>query len=103
MIGSVGFFSLLLFVLQTWDSAFGAGVAYTASQRYTNLLFLDRGGCGGRSSLQSSPRLEGAAYDNSHIPIKLTDTHPAFLYEGIVIKNGAGRLRFLIKFKLFWF
>ena len=39
MIGSVGFFSLLLFVLQTWDSAFGAGVAYTASQRYTNLLF----------------------------------------------------------------
>ena len=28
------------------------------------------------------PRLEGAAYDNSHISIKMTDTHPAFLYEG---------------------
>ena len=31
-----------------------------------------------RSSLQSSHRLEGAAHDNSHIPIKLTDIRSPF-------------------------
>ena len=39
IIGSVGFFSLLLFMPQTWGSAFGAGFAYTARQRYTNRPF----------------------------------------------------------------
>ena len=42
------------------------------------VLFKERGGCGFRSSPQSFHRLEGVAYDNSHIPIKLTDTNPPF-------------------------
>ena len=42
---AVGFFSLLLFVPQTWGSAFQAGFAYTAGQQYTNRPFLERVGC----------------------------------------------------------
>ena len=41
---AVGFFSLLLFVPQTWGSAFGAGFAYTARQRNINRPFLRGGG-----------------------------------------------------------
>ena len=50
------------------------------------------------------PRLEGAAYDNSHIPIKLTYTNRPFLERGVdgKQKRSAG-LRFLIELKLFWF
>lgn len=51
-------------------------------------------------------RLEGAAYGAGFTyPNKVTYTNRPFLERGAdgKQKNGAGRLRFLVKFKLFWF
>ena len=52
------------------------------------VLFKERGGCGFRSSPQSFHRLEGVAYDNSHIPIKLTDYQAYNHLEFSIIKEA---------------
>ena len=59
---AVGFFSVLLFVPQTWGSAFGAGFIYTAGQQYTKRPFLREGRMGVPFVTRKAPQTWGSAF-----------------------------------------